>query len=272
MLLDDAGRAALYAGRLDVLEATPAIAALSAAVWDRVVRRFAPLDPREAHAKLGNDAHFERFAALRQGIPHDPSFVRLAFDALASLGVAPPDYRVDRPRVRAVASGAHRIAEARPAYGQHRDTWYANPRAQLNHWIPLHPLLDEERIGFFPQRFGVAVPNTSGGFDLDAWQSLGGFQAYARPQPTRQHHPAPLEPLDWALAPRPAVPFGSILRFSAHHLHGTVPHDSGRTRYTLELRAVHARDHRVGLGAPSVDDGARGDTFATYLDEATSSA
>jgi hypothetical protein len=229
-----------------------------------LVGAFEPRDPLTAHAGLGNSAHFERFAPLRQGIPRDRIVARLAAEALVSLGVDPTRTAMDRPRIRAISSGAHRIAEALPAYGLHRDTWYANPQAQINHWIPLHDLLAEERMALFPWYFARPIANTSAAFDLAEWDRLGGFQAYATPRRTAQPHPVPIANPPWDEAIRPDVPLGSTLRFSGHHLHGPVPHDSGRTRYTLELRVVDVVDLSEGRGAPRLDNASRGDAAARY--------
>lgn len=264
-MLNGPAREALYAGELQCVEPTPELRALSALAWSRVCARFAPLDPLTAYSALGNALFFETFAPLRQGLPLDAEVVAAALAALASYGVEGAAFRIDRPRIRAVSSGAQDIPEAAPAYAQHRDTWYANPQAQVNHWLPLHPLLDDERMGFFPGHFHAAVDNSSAGFQLEDWNAGGGFQAYARPRPSSQFHPTVRSPLDWATALRPSLPPGALLRFSGHHLHGTVPHRSGRTRYTLELRVVHAGDRAAGRGAPNLDNASRGDASDGYL-------
>jgi hypothetical protein len=263
--LDATAREALYGGELQCVEPTTLVRALASLAWERICARFAPLDPLTAHAVLGNDVFFETFAPLRQGLPHDAEVVEAALQALAACGVTAGAWRIDRPRIRAVSSGAQDIPAAAPAYGQHRDTWYANPQAQVNHWLPLHPLLDEERMGFFPALFHRHIENTSAGFRLKDWNMRGGFQAYNRPRPSEQFHPTPCRPQDWAQALRPALPAGAVLRFSGHHLHGTVPHRSGRTRYTLELRVVHAGDHAAGRGAPNLDNASEGDASDGYL-------
>jgi hypothetical protein len=233
-------------------------------LWQRVVACFAPQDPLFAHQVLGNALFFETFARLRQGVPQDGVLFERAIQALESLGLSRKDYRWDRPRIRAVSSGAHEIAAARPAYGQHRDTWYANPQAQLNHWIPLHEILEEERMGFFPEVFAQAIPNSSAGFFLKDWEKQGGFQAYSKPQASEQFHPVPDSPLDWSKATRVSVAPGQLLQFCAQHLHGTVPHSSGRTRYTLELRAIHQEDHRSGRGPVNVDARCTGNLWDRY--------
>jgi hypothetical protein len=258
-------RALVYGGAIEVVRGTTELETLITELWSRLRAHFAPIDPLLAYDVLGNDAFFERFAPLRRGIPHDEQILALALHALSSLGVELGAYRVDRPRLRAVSSGAHDVPAAAPAYGQHRDTWYANPQAQVNHWIPLHDVLDAELMGFFPAHFDAAVENTSAGFSLDGWKARGGFQAYAKPQRSEQFHPTPVHPLPWHEATRLRVPRGSLLRFSGQHLHGTVPHRSGRTRYTLELRIVHEADHTAGIGAPDVDDASLGDASEDYL-------
>jgi hypothetical protein len=255
---------ALYDGVIDVVPATQATLALADAVFRRIEAAFTPLDPLFARAQLSNEEFFLRLSGPRRGVSADAEVNALAAKAIASLGWDLAAIAFDRPRCRAVPSDGHLVAEAAPAYGIHRDTWYANPSAQINCWIPLHDVDVNEAFGFWPDWFGRPIDNTSDQFDLADWKSEGGFQAYDRPLATRQHHPTPRVPLDIERALQLGLRRGHVLRFSAAHLHGTLPHSSGRTRYSVELRVVDVADHRAGRGAKNVDGEARGSTFDDY--------
>jgi len=169
----------------------------------------------------------------------------------------------DRPRLRAVQSGGHHIPEALPAYGIHRDTWYANPQAQVNHWLALHDTPTEEMFGFFLRHWERRIANTSHTFDYHEWNQTGGFQAYQRVRPSEQRHPIPTE--DPGPCTRTGLPEGHFLRFSAAHLHGTLPHDTGFTRYSLEVRTVDPEDVANGFGAPNLDNRSKGDMTGDLL-------
>src|SRR5690606_17625914 len=82
----------------------------------------------------------------------------------------------DRVRLRGVRPGAHREPAARHAFSFHRDTWFANPRAQLNWWIPLHDVEAERTFEFVPEAFGARVENDSHLFDFETWTRRVGFQ------------------------------------------------------------------------------------------------
>jgi hypothetical protein len=258
-------REAIYAGEIEVIPANPATLALVEHVARAIQRAFGAVPMREVRPRLSNNEFFRLFSVVRQGVPRDPVAMRLARAALASLGVDLSVSKLDRPRVRAVPTDGHLVPEARAAYGLHRDIWYANPRAQINHWIPLHDVTEHDAIGIFPDWFARPIANGSAGFDYAAWASEGGFQAYDRVRPTAQHHPVPETPPDLASAVRFPVRRGDVVRFSAAHLHGPMPHSAGLTRYSVELRTVNLQEQAAGLGAPAVDNASRGDASVDYL-------
>ncbi len=256
-------RSRIYAGEVHLLRSTPCSAALCSRVWTEIVKSLDDSDPRTIRRRLDNPTFFERFAVPRRGVGLDPDILQLTRQLLRELGY-PAHTLFDRPRIRSVQSGGHHIPEASPAYGLHRDTWYANPQAQINHWLPLHDTTPEEVFGFFPEFWSRPIANTSACFDYDDWNRTGGFQAYQHARPSEQIHPS-TPPLDSSRAVRIAAPAAYILRFSAAHLHGTLPHDSGFTRYSLEIRTVDPEDHAAGIGAPNLDNASRGNMTPDLL-------
>ncbi|MCK6519861.1 hypothetical protein L6R49_00315 [Myxococcota bacterium] len=240
--------------------ASRASRALARYVEERLIEAFAPHPPRLAHRWIPAEEHFARLTALRWALAADPEALWLARGLVADLGLPLRKTVMDRPRLRGVLSGAHRDPKAARAYAIHRDTWYSNPEAQVNLWLALGDVPAEESFGFFTEAFHQAVPNASAGFDLDEWDRLGGWQA---PHPQKAYPCATATPPG---APqRFACRDGEQLLFSAHQLHGSLGHDSGRARFSLELRLVHLPDLPRFEGRRALDNRSRGSTLPTLL-------
>jgi hypothetical protein len=182
---------------------------------------------------------------------------------MGGAGVDPAEHAIDRLRVRANAPGAYRDPAAAAAYVAHRDTWYANPRAQINWWIPLHDVAPDETFVIYPDRFDRPIANSSAALDYDAWIRRVGWQS-ARRDPDAAY-PAALA--DLASEPRRPVSCGEgeIVLFSAAHLHQSLGMDGALARFSVDFRTVHLGDHARGLGAPNVDDASTGSALADYV-------
>jgi hypothetical protein len=61
------------------------------------------------------------------------------------------------------------------------------------------------------------------------------------------------------------VPVGGMILFSAHHLHSSVPNTSGKTRFSIDFRTVHAGDIRAGKGAPMHDVHCTGSNIRDFM-------
>lgn len=173
--------------------------------------------------------------------------MRLVDDLVVALGYDPEHTRVDAPRLRCVTSGGHRLPAAAPAYAAHRDTWFGNPRAQINLWVPLADVDADSTFAIYPTYFRRAVPNTSGGFRVDALAAAGGFGVGAS---APEHHPTAVSAFDRSGGVRVVCGRADIVAFAAAHLHETLPQDTGRTRRSIDVRVVDRRDAPVA----GVDD------------------
>ncbi len=255
-------RRALYRGEVVRVAASAQSRALAELLVARAERAFSGALPLSTvHERLSPAALFERVTALRGEIAADAQVREAVRAALVAAGIDPAEHAVDTPRLRVVPSGGHRVAAAAPAYHAHRDTWYANPRAQINVWTPLLDARAEETFVIHTGAFGCAVPNDSASFDYAAWRAGVGFQ---------NPRPAPDAPYPRLLGSPPdegmpiAASAGELVLFSAAHLHATRAHDSGRTRFSIDVRVVHLGDHAAGLGAPDEDNRSRGSTLEDY--------
>ena len=239
-------RTRIYTGEILTFSPTHTSIRLVEQAWEVLL---AGLGPSPRYCRLQGKEFFHALAPLRQQLAS-----ALTRPLLAELGEDPDAYAVDTLRLRGVLSGGHLVPEAAPAYSVHRDTWYANPRAQLNFWIPLHSVTDQDGLSILPEYFGVPIDNTSAQFDYARWQGFQQLRTAAEfPVATT---PPPLPP---------AIPMqaAEILVFSAAHLHGTHPHMRQTIRYSLDFRAVHRQDSLSG-GAPDPDNHSTGSTLVDY--------
>jgi hypothetical protein len=166
--------------------------------------------------------------------------------------------------MRVVTHGGYLTAGVGYAYKSHRDTWYACPPSQINWWTPITEI--EERCAFVihPRYFKTEVPNNSADFDAYRWNADGRKNAAQfissdpRPHP---HLQAPLELDSQVIIGEP----GSLILFSAQHLHATVPNNAGRTRFSIDFRTVNAADIHARRGATLVDAKCTGTTLWDFL-------
>ncbi len=181
-----------------------------------------------------------------------PQFLHLSREPLA----------VDALRLRAVLHEGHVVDAAAPAYSAHRDTWFANPHAQINFWVPLHDVGEDETFVFFPDAFGRAVPNDSARFDYARWREEVGWQRTNRPADAI--YPTVAGTPDLGPPMRFSASRGEVIVFSAAQLHQPVRQVTGRTRFSVDFRFVVLRDVEAGHGARNVDAACTGSALDDY--------
>lgn len=251
-MLDRPERELLYGGKLIIHELPDQ--GFASSLWEQLQAHFGE-NPRDDQ---GGD-FLARLQQVRQELSQSPWGSRCR-EFLGSLGIDLDEFALDRFRLRGVAPGAESIPAAAAAFYAHRDCWYANPQAQINLWMPLHDVDGSSSFGFYPELFAVPVENDSDGFDYADFVEHGGFQSTAR---------VPVHP-HWTAAEQPDPSYcvelkrGSLLLFSASHLHRSLPNRSGRVRFSIDLRLVHRQDHAQGMGAPNCDNRCRGSALADY--------
>lgn len=253
-------RNAIHAGAILRLPANDSSRSL-AAMARELLRDGLGGDAAQAQFRLTNEALQERLGAVRSTLARDARFLDAARAVVASAGQDPSTCAIDLPRLRAILHRGHEIPEAAAVYATHRDTWYANPQSQINWWIPLQAVTEEDSFSFFPELFDTPVQNSSERFDYRefaesvGWQSAKGSSASVYPST-----PAPPD----SGAVRFACEEAGLLVFSAAQLHRTHPHASGRTRFSIDFRTVFLDDHRNGIGAPNVDNRSTGSALEDY--------
>lgn len=257
-------REAIYAGKVIRIPACARSRHLVAQVWALLEQEFGASTPRrELQFKLDGAEFYERVGKVRKRLALEEAYQKLLFELLAAKGFKQGAHAVDPARLRAVTHLGHENPKAAPAYTAHRDSWYANPQAQINWWIPLHDVTEADSFAFFYDWFDKPVDNQSGDFDYDEWMKSVGWQNTSGKAAV---YPSVAEGI---LDAKDGVAFkanaGDMILFSAAHLHQTRKNASGLTRFSIDFRTVHLADHEAGKGAVNVDNKSRGCSLKDYL-------
>ncbi|CAM2065066.1 hypothetical protein SCOR_06795 [Sulfidibacter corallicola] len=262
-------RAMLYDGHVFHLEATASTRRLAAEMWAIVEAQLGESGPaREAQFRLDQPGFYSRIGHLRKRFYGTEPYHRAVFDLLQACGFQREAHRCDPMRLRVITDGGFRDPKAAPVYYPHRDTWYANPQAQITWSLALHDMGPEDSFEFYPEYFDRPVRNDSECFDYDdwvqddwdrkiGWQNAERDRSSTYPQLRQEIEPQRVEAVK--------AKAGDLIIFAGAHLHRTRPHSVGRTRFSVDFRTVHREDHERGRGAPNVDNRSRGSTFADHM-------
>jgi hypothetical protein len=261
---DSERRRALYAGDTVMLTPKKASGALCELAWGLIEEAFGSIDPRRAQFELPVEKFVEIIAPLKPRFTHHPEAKKLLRDLFDEIGCDPAETYFDVPKLRIVTHGGYLTAGVGYAYRHHRDTWYACPPCQVNWWTPITEVSGDNVMVVHPRYFDRPVPNNSSDFDAYEWNANGRKNAanwiHSDPRP----HPQLQEALDldWqVLVGRP----GSLMLFSAQHLHATIPNESGETRFSIDFRTVNRQDILDRAGANIVDSEATGTTLRDFM-------
>lgn len=206
----------------------------------------------KAHEQFSR-AEFLRRAAQAQEAFNGAPYKELFAGWLAHLGIRPAEELYwDTLGLRIAAPVESHGGGFRSHVSVHRDTWGSGIQAQVNWWAPLMPLSYGRTLAFYPHYWERALPNSTAEWsfkDYLASRRAVRSSGKAADYPAAPRHLAEPETPPYLVKLR----CGELLAFSSAHLHASVPNRTLRTRFSLEIRTVHAQDVRQGRGAPNVD-------------------
>ncbi|CAN5219373.1 hypothetical protein BH11CYA1_BH11CYA1_34870 [soil metagenome] len=266
---NDKLRQSIYEGGILRRVATPASLKLVAHVVAQLDLEFGTavsgIPHRQLQFSLPADELYQRMGKVRKAVFASEEMRSLIYAVISENGFAPEANALDPARLRAVTDHGHDNPLAAPAYTAHRDTWYGNPQAQVNWWIPLYDVSEGETFAFFPMYFDKPVANDSAAFDYDEWSENVGFQNTSAASAKMSAYPSVTGKFSREVVVPFAAKAGEIILFAASHLHQTCKNVSGATRLSVDFRTVHVGDHESGLGAPNVDNKSTGSALIDYL-------
>jgi hypothetical protein len=259
---------AIYGGALFHLAPTRASLALVDDVHELLEHELGPGDPRYVRERTSEAALFEGIGRIRRRLYVDPVFHRHVVAVVEASGFDPAELAFDPVRLRVVAHRGHEDPRAAPLYYAHRDTWFALSQAVIAWWIAMHEVSEDQAFEVYPEWLERPIANTSEGFDYDAWardhRALKiGWQD--REAGREVHYSGVTGELAPGATVRLAATRGDNIVFSGAHLHQTLGHATGITRYSLDFRIVRLPDHEVGKGPRNVDNRSRGSATADYV-------
>lgn len=268
---DEERRRRLFDGDVIVYTHIPEIAAFVAFTRNLISEVFAPDEPTAVHESRTATELAEVLIEFKPRFIHHPESKTHVRRVMAALGAPLESVYADVPKLRTAFPVGSLTTGIAYAFQPHRDTWYSAPMQQINWWLPVWPVAENNAMEFFPRRFGNSIPNSSTEYDYDEWNAWRSRMKELSGNDVRLQ-PAPLEPLDED-EPRLCLipPVGGVMLFSGDQLHASIPNTSGVTRYSIDFRTVDITDIRRGRGAPGVDVGCTGTSLGDFhrvLDDA----
>lgn len=264
-LPDDERRARLYRGEIFVFGPRAATLALCEFARGLVREALAPHDPELAQHELEVEEFAAILAELKPRFIHHPESKRLIRAVLAEFGCDPEHTYFDVPRLRTSTSDGYLTSGIAYAFHPHRDTWYSAAPCQLNWWLPVFELREDNGLAFHPRYWAEPLRNGSREYDYAEWNRTSRFNAARQIGRDARRQPKPEEAVDERGEIRPLCPVGGVVLFSGAQLHASVPNGSGRTRFSIDFRTVHRSDAERGAGAPNVDARCTGSSLGDFL-------
>jgi hypothetical protein len=261
---DDERRAKLFQGDLFVFSATPRSSALVDYARQLSEEAFAPYTPAEAQHHLDHQTYVDVLAKLKPTFINHPHCKELVAGILADLGVDMDQTYFDVPRLRTMTSD-YLNAGLTLQFETHRDTWFSAPFCQVNWWMPVYDVAEENVMAFHPRYFSAATRNSSRVYDYFEWVKTGRSAAAEQVDVETRQQPELEEPIEMEPDIRVITPPGGVLMFAGAQLHTTVPNTSGRTRFSIDFRTVNRRDVETGNGAANVDSACTGTNLGDFL-------
>lgn len=263
---DDSRRRAIYNGHLFVYSQRAPVLRFARFAQEMIREAFDPLDPETAQFELPVAPFAEILGELKPRFIHHARSNEHVRDILCDLGCDPNATYLDLPRLRSSTADNYLTTGIAYAWHPHRDTWYSAPPCQINFWLPVFEIESSNAMAFHPHYWNRGVDNSSREYNYYVWNKLHRGPDVAK---MLTADPRPLPRATAMVEPEPELrllcPVGGLLLFSGAQTHSTVPNRSGKTRFSIDFRSVHATDARERLGAPRCDESCTGTTMRDYL-------
>jgi hypothetical protein len=254
----------VFAGDLFVYSPTSHSLELCAFAREMAEEALSPYFPPDAQHHFDKQAYVDILAKLKPTFINHPRSKELVAGILADLDVNLNDAYLDVPRLRTMTSD-YLNAGLTLQFESHRDTWFSAPFSQINYWIPVYDIAETNAMAFHPRYFTEPVRNSSRDYNYAEWVAFGRTAAASQVEQETRKQPEAEQEIEREPDIRVITPPGGILIFSGAQLHTTVPNTSGRTRFSIDFRAVNRRDVESHAGAANVDSECTGTNLGDFL-------
>ena len=259
-------RQQLYSGNLVILTRLRALNEFVEYTREELTELFSPHNPEHVHEHIdpaGDGQDPQRLEAPLHPLRQSKKLVR---GVIEEAGFPAEDTHYDLPKPRTSFPVGHLTTGVAFAFPWHRDAWYSAPAQQINWWLPILPVREDNAMSFDLASFDRAVPNTSDSFDYyqnnaSRLTTATGVTREVQARPGAIDH----QP-DQELVVLPAP--GQVLLFSGAQLHTSIPNTSGRARFSVDFRTVYVPDLTAERGAPLVDVYCTGTSIRDFINVA----
>jgi hypothetical protein len=256
-------REQLYGGNLVILTRLRALSDFVDYTREELAELFKPHDPEHVHEHIDPAEMASILGTWKPNFIHSETSRKLVRAIIKEAGFPAADTHYDLPKPRTSFPVGHLTTGVAFAFPWHRDVWYSAPAQQINWWLPIFPVRDDNAMSFDLQSFNREVPNSSDTFD---YYQNNASRLTTATQVTRERQARPR-----ALDHRPGQELivlpapGQVLLFSGAQLHTSIPNTSGRARFSVDFRTVDAGDLIAGRGAPMTDVRCTGTAIRDFL-------
>ena len=263
-------RQQLYAGNLVVLTRLRALRDFVEYTRDELTELFKPHDPEHVHEHIEPAEMAGILGIWKPRFIHSERSKKLVRAIVDEAGFPADQTHYDLPKPRTSFPVGHLTTGVAFAFPWHRDVWYSAPAQQINWWLPIFPVRDDNAMAFDLKSFDQAVPNSSDAFDYYE-NNASRLSTAKQVNRERQARPGALDhqaAQELVILPAP----GEVLLFSGAQLHTSIPNTSGLARFSVDFRTVDVPDLKAGRGAPLVDVHCTGTAIRDFINVADESS
>ena len=242
----------IYDGDVVILTNLSSVADLVDYTRQQLVDLFRPYDPERAHEHIDKAEMASLLGSWKPRFIHAPRSKELVRNVIREAGFSAQGTHYDVPKPRTSFPVGHLTTGIAYAFPWHRDVWYSAPAQQINWWLPVLNVREDNAMRFDLERFDQAVTNSSAEFDYyrintarlnTASQTSGERQA----RPAALSYTAGEQPRRGSATPGPPCcspgrnctpPFRTLQEAA---------------RFSVDFRTVDVADLNAGKGAPIVD-------------------
>ncbi len=256
-------RRKLYAGNLVILTRLGALSDFVKYTREELAELFKPHDPEHVHEHISPTEMAGILGRWKPHFIHSERSTKLVRAIIQEAGFPAENTHYDLPKPRTSFPVGHLTTGVAFAFPWHRDVWYSAPAQQINWWLPIFPVREDNAMSFDLQSFDREVPNSSDTFD---YYRNNASRLTTATQVTRESQARPgalNHKPDHELVVLPAP--GEVLLFSGAQLHASIPNTSGRARFSVDFRTVDVPDLMAGLGAPLTDVHCTGTAIRDFI-------
>ncbi len=259
-------RQQLYAGNLVILTRLQALSDFVDYTREELTELFKPHDPEHVHEQIEPPEMAKILGVWKPRFIHAERSRKLVRAIIHEAGFSAEDTHYDLPKPRTSFPVGHLTTGVAFAFPWHRDVWYSAPAQQINWWLPIFAVRDDNAMSFDSASFDRVVANSSGTFDYYQ-NNASRLTTATQVARERQARPGALNHKpDQELVILPAP--GQVLLFSGAQLHASIPNTSGRARFSVDFRTVNVPDLIAGRGAPLVDVQCTGTAIRDFINVA----